>query len=201
MAGWKGNPRAKRVCRRAIRASPVSMPGWARKPRMSGGRDLRSPPVRAFLVPRSALHELAPQLGAALPHLCHLGTPLIGKSSRTGAGNCPSRPVPQPPAPQARAPARQAQGVCSQPSGSQVPAPCPVHPAFSPVHTPVCRRPSLSLVPENPTGQDTLLLHACSPARPFLLSMTSYPLPGSLSGTVTAQPPAAWPQVPGEVAF
>ena len=49
ITGQKGNPGAKSIHRRIVRASLVSMPGWAWNLSISVGRDLRDPPAQPSL--------------------------------------------------------------------------------------------------------------------------------------------------------
>ena len=146
ITGQKGNPGAKSIHRRIVRASLVSMPGWAWNLSISVGRDLRDPPAQpspgaqicsalahtpAWLLPPSAVSSL----DRPLP-------PLIGASSQTRARNFPSHPGPQLPTPRAQGP-----GATSLQTAFSVLVPkfrllALVHPALAAGPTPVYQCPS-----------------------------------------------------------
>ena len=146
VTGQKGNPGAKSIHRRIVRASLVSMPGWAWNLSISVGRDLRDPAARpspgaqicsalahtpAWLLPPSAVSSL----DRSLP-------PLIGASSRTRARNCPSHPGPQLPTPRAQGPGTASLQTALCVLVLRLRLLALVHPALSAGPTPVYQCPS-----------------------------------------------------------
>ena len=146
ITGQNGNSEAKSIHRRIVRASPVSVPGWAWNLSISVGRDLRDPPARpspgaqicsalahtpAWLLPPSAV--------SSLDHPPHL---LTGASSWTRARNCSSHLGPQLPTPRARGPGATGLQTALSVLAPRLPLLCPVHPALPAGPTPVCQRPS-----------------------------------------------------------
>ena len=185
ITGQKGNPGAKSIHRKIVRASLVSMPGWAWNLSISVGRDLRDPPARpspgaqicsalahtpAWLLPPSAVSSL----DRPLP-------PLIGASSQTRARNCPSHPGPQPPTPRAWALVQPACRLLSAfwfPGSGCLPW-CTLlflldpHQSISVPRKVWCQKTKLAKM--------LLPLQSCSSAHPFLPTVASYPFPGDFS--------------------
>lgn len=200
ITGQNGNSGAKSIHRRIVRASPVSVPGWAWSLSISVGRDLRDPPARpcpgaqvcsalahtaAWLLPPSAVSSLDRP-----PHL------LTGASSRTRARNCSSHPGPQLPTPRARGPGATGLQTALSALAPRLPllALCTLLFLLDP-------HQSVS-VPRKVWRQKTELAKMLS-ASPSLLLRPSLPptrgfipFPRGLLSPVTAQPPADRPQAP-----